>query len=155
MRNRMKKDLVYNYFSDDDFLRISNKIGEMEKITSGEIRVSIKEKLSLLKSKKDLRQLAEEEFFKLGMDKTRDKTGILIYIVLEKKKFFILADSGINEKVDPSTWENVKDEMLQFFLKGDFAKGVITGIEKVGNILSKHFPIKSDDTNELSNKVVL
>ena len=40
----MKKDLVYNYFSDDDFLRISNKIGEMEKITSGEIRVSIKEK---------------------------------------------------------------------------------------------------------------
>lgn len=151
----MQKDLVYNYFSDDDFLRISNKISEMEKITSGEIRVSVKEKIPFLKSKKDLRQLAEEEFFKLGMDKTRDKTGILIYVILEKKKFYILADSGINEKVDPSTWENVKNDMLQLFLKGDFSKGILLGIEKVGEILSKHFPIKADDTNELSNKVIL
>ena len=151
----MKKDLVYNYFSDDDFLRISNKISEMEKITSGEIRVSIKEKVPFLKSQKELKELAEQEFFKLAMDKTRDKTGILIYIILEKKKFFILADSGINEKVDPSTWEKVKEEMLNYFVKGEFCKGVIIGIEKVGKILSDHFPIKSDDTNELSNKVIL
>lgn len=151
----MQKDLVYNYFSDDDFLRISNKISEMEKITSGEIRVSVKEKIPFLKLNKDLRQLAEEEFFKLGMDKTRDKTGILIYVILEKKKFYILADSGINEKVDPSTWENVKNDMLQLFLKGDFSKGILLGIKKVGEILSKHFPIKADDTNELSNKVIL
>lgn len=151
----MQKDLVYNYFSDDDFLRISNQISEMEKITSGEIRVSVKEKIPFLKLNKDLRQLAEEEFFKLEMDKTRDKTGILIYVILEKKKFYILADSGINEKVDPSTWENVKNDMLQLFLKGDFSKGILLGIKKVGEILSKHFPIKADDTNELSNKVIL
>lgn len=151
----MKKDLVYNYFSDDDFLRISNKIAEMERITSGEIRVSVKESPHFLKKNKDIKELAQEEFFNLGMDKTRDKTGILIYILLEKKKFFVLADSGINEKVDPSTWENVKEEMLQQFLKGNFSNGVTTGIERVGNILSEHFPIKSDDTNELSNKVIL
>ena len=32
----MHSELLYNFFSDDDFLRISNKIKEMEKITAGE-----------------------------------------------------------------------------------------------------------------------
>ena len=35
-------DLIYHFFSDDDFLRISNAIKETELKTSGEIRVSLK-----------------------------------------------------------------------------------------------------------------
>ena len=150
----MEEKIIYNYFSDDDFLRISKKIKEMEKITSGEIRVSLKESKPKF-SKKSTQQLAEEEFYKLGMHETRDKTGIIIYVLLKEQKFYILADSGINEKVEQSTWDKVRDEMQTFFKNGNFGKGVVIGVEKVGNILAEHFPIKSDDTNELSNKVVL
>ncbi|MBL1215502.1 MAG: TPM domain-containing protein [Ignavibacteriae bacterium] len=150
----MKESLVYNYFTDDEFLRISNKIKEAEKITSGELRVSIKEERPRF-NKKSVRELAEEEFYKLGMDKTRDKTGIIIYMLLNEHQFYILADSGINEKVEESTWDKVRDEMQLNFKNGEFGKGVVLGVEKVGNILAEHFPIKSDDTNELSNKVVL
>jgi uncharacterized membrane protein len=116
--------------------------------------VSIKEEKPKF-NKKSLRELAEEEFYKLGMDKTRDKTGIIIYMLLNENQFYILADSGINEKVEQSTWDQVRDEMQSSFKRGDFGKGVVLGVEKVGNILAEHFPIKSDDTNELSNKVVL
>ena len=150
----MLKRIIYNYLSDDDLFRISNKIKETEKTTSGEIRVSIKEKKPIL-STSSLDVLAKKEFYKLGVDKTRDKTGILIFILLEKKQFYILADKGINEIVPENTWDRIKEEMLRMFREGDFCKGIIHGIDEAGLLLTKHFPIKSDDTNELSNKVVL
>ncbi|PKL82816.1 MAG: hypothetical protein CVV24_08155 [Ignavibacteriae bacterium HGW-Ignavibacteriae-3] len=147
--------LIYNYFSDDDFLRISGKIKEMEKNTSGEIRISIKEKKNFSERKIDMRALAEMEFHKLNMHNTRDKTGILLFLLLGEKKFYILADSGIDQKVGQSVWDNVRDEIQNHFQNGKFGDGLIWGIERVGEILSAHFPIKSDDTNELSNEIVL
>lgn len=149
----MQKRLIYNYLSDDELLRISNKIKEAEKATAGEICISIKEKRSFLKS--SIYELAKKEFYKLGVAKTRDKTGILIFILLEKKQFYILADEGINKIVPENTWDGIKDEMQRMFKEGNFCKGVIHGIDEIGSLLSKHFPIKPDDTNELSNKVVL
>jgi hypothetical protein len=35
----MQEQLIYNFFDDDEFLRISDKIKEIEKKTAGEIRV--------------------------------------------------------------------------------------------------------------------
>jgi uncharacterized membrane protein len=149
----MKRKLIYNFLSDDDLLRISNKITEAEKTTSGEIRVVIKEKKPLLKSFKPVNELAKEEFFRTGMDKTRDKTGILLFVMLKERSFYILADSGINEKVSQTVWDAIRNEMQQHFQSGNFSKGLQLGIAKVGEVLAAHFPIKSDDTNELSNRV--
>lgn len=151
----MPNQLLYHFFDDDDFLIISEKIKEMEKITSGEIRIAVKESAHYFKRKKGIKELAREEFHNLKMDETRDKTGILIYILLASRKFFIAADSGINSKVEQETWDKVRDEMESQFKHGHFLEGVVSAIERVGTILSEYFPIKSDDKNELSNKVVL
>jgi uncharacterized membrane protein len=147
--------LVYQYFSDDDFLRISNKIKENEKNTSGEIRIAIKDHKHFLDRKKDIRLLAEKEFYKLNMHQTRDNTGILLYLLLEEKQFYILADKGIHQKVGDDTWLKVRDEIQSHFKEGNFCRGILWGIDRVGKILAEHFPIKSDDTNELSNEVVI
>lgn len=147
--------LIYNFFSDDDFLRISNKIKEMEKNTSGEIRIAVKEKKHFLDFKKNIRQLAEKEFHKLNMHNTRDKTGILLYLLLNERQFYILADQGIHEKVGDETWHKVRDEIQKHFQNGNFSEGLIWGIGRVGKILSEHFPIKAGDTNELSNEIVI
>ncbi|MFA3784078.1 TPM domain-containing protein [Melioribacteraceae bacterium 4301-Me] len=151
----MHSDLIYHFFSDDDFLRISNKIKEMEKLSSGEIKVSIKEKKPLLHKRKSIKELAEKEFVHLNMHATRDKTGILLYLLLSERQFYILADEGINAKVPNNTWEEIRDDIQHKFRNGDFTKGLLSGIERVGKILSEHFPLKPDDTNELSNKVEL
>ena len=151
----MEDRLIYHFVNDDELLRISNKIKEMEKTTAGEICVSIKEKRSLLEKRKSLREMAEKEFFKLGVANTRDKTGILIFLLLEDRKFYILADSGINAKVTQETWDKIKDEIQKKFARGEFCKGLIFGVEEVGKILSTHFPIKADDTNELSNRITV
>ncbi len=149
------KSLIYNFFTDDDFLRFSHKIKEAEKNTSGEIRICIKEFRKFYEKKKDLRALAEKEFYRLNMHNTRDKTGILLYLLLGERKFYILADEGINSKVESGIWEKLRDEIQLKFMEGKFSEGIIYCIEKVGEILSQHFPIKKDDSNELSNKVII
>lgn len=151
----MNDRLIYQFFSDDDFLRFSQKIKEAEKSTSGEIRISIRERRSFFNRRKEIRNLAEEEFHKLNMHRTRDKTGILLFLLLAERQFYILADEGINTKVEQKTWDNVRDEIQSEFKDGNFGKGLILGIERVGKVLSEHFPIKPDDTNELSNKIVI
>jgi uncharacterized membrane protein len=151
----MKERLLYHFFSDDDFLRISKKITEAEKTTSGEIRVGVCEKKKFADRKKDIRKLAEQEFYRLNMHITRDKTGILLFLLLSERQFYILADEGINSKVSQNTWDGVRDEILSKFREGQYTKGITAGVEKVGKILTEFFPIKADDTNELSNKIVI
>jgi uncharacterized membrane protein len=151
----MNKDLIYSYFSDDDFLLISDKIKEMEKQTSGEIRLSMHSSELKGKETPEIRTLAETEFHRLNMHKTRDKTGILIYLNLHLRQFYILADSGINEKVEQNRWDSIRDEIQKAFMNGKYINGILKGIENVGKILAEHFPVKSDDTDEISNDVIL
>jgi uncharacterized membrane protein len=149
------KQLIYQFVNDDELLRITNKIREYEKLTAGEICVSIKEKKSFLQKRKTVGDLAKQEFARLGIGKTRDKTGILIYIILEERQFYILADSAINNKVTENTWHKIKDGMQEYFKKGLFAKGILHGVEETGKVLAEHFPVKPDDTNEIPDRVII
>jgi uncharacterized membrane protein len=74
-------------------------------------------------------------------------------LLLKEKQFQIVADEGINNIVGQSTWDKIRDEMQLYFIRGNFTEGILSGIEKMGDVLAAHFPIKSDDKNELSNKV--
>ncbi len=147
--------VIYHFFDDDEFLRISNAIKEAELSTSGEIRVSLREKRKFSERNTLIKNLAEKEFYRLNMHQTRDRTGILMLFILEDRQFYILADEGINKLVGETAWQGIATKMQDDFSHGYFAEGIINGIIKIGEILSEHFPIKPDDVNELTNKVVL
>ena len=147
--------LVYKYFNDDDFLRISDRIEKAEKSTSGEIRVAVRSKKHFLDRKKEIRQLAEQEFFKLGMYRTIGRTGVLLFLLLKEKQFYILADSGIHHKVGDETWNRIRDEIQHRFKNGRFCEGILWGIDHVGEVLTRHFPSNGDKSNEISNEVVI
>ncbi|CUS96084.1 TLP18.3, Psb32 and MOLO-1 founding protein of phosphatase [Candidatus Kryptobacter tengchongensis] len=144
---------VRDIFSRDDLRKISDKISEIEKNTSGEIRVSIREKRSLMEKKLSIFDMALREFYRLGMDKTKDGTGVLVYILLSEKKLQIVADKGINDKVENETWQKIADKIAEKFKQGKYLDGIIDGLDEIGKILSQNFPIKPDDRNELSNEV--
>ena len=149
------KQLIYHFVNDDELLRITNKIREYEKLTAGEICVSIKEHKTFFQKRRSVGELAKHEFARLGIGKTRDKTGVLIYILLEERQFYILADSAINNKVKENTWHKIKDGMQDFFMKGMFAKGILHGVEETGKVLAEHFPVRPDDINEIPDRVVI
>lgn len=149
----MSKRIIYNYLTDDELLRISNTIKEVEKKTSAEILVTIKEKRKLFERKKSLRQLAEIEFLKSGITDTKERTGVLIFILLSDKQFYIIADKKISEKIEQKIFDEIANQMSNTFRSGNFSKGIINSIITLSDILSKHFPILPYDTNEISNRV--
>ncbi len=94
-------------------------------------------------------------FYEKGLYKTRDQTGVLFFISLFERKVWILADRGIYEKIPP---ENLQEYArgVAVGIRSGHATGVLcTEIRNVGKILAHHFPIKDDDTNELSNEVII
>lgn len=147
------KHSIDHYLSKEDLLQVSDTISNCELKTSGEICISIKEKTPFLLKNKSVKELAIKEFFRMNIDKTRDHTGILIFLQLDKKQFFILADKGINEKVPQSKWDSISTEIQSIFKNGNFKDGLIFGIKEISEVLAEHFPRKSDDSNELSNNI--
>lgn len=97
---------------------------------------------------------AMTSFFIHGLNNTRDKTGILIYISVYEKRVRILADSGINAKVDPGTWDAVVAKLSQGIKEGRQVDAICEAVKRCGALVSEKFPIKSDNTNELPNLIV-
>lgn len=100
-----------------------------------------------------VREGAVRAFYEKGLYRTRDETGILIYISLRERRVWILGDRGINEKIPAGFWDILSEEISSGIREGR-AGGVITSvIEKCGAELARHFPRKADDTDELDNRV--
>ena len=146
-------NLVKNFLSKQDLKEIADAIGAQEKRTSGEIRVALRQRRSRKEKSMTVEQLARREFVHLGMMKTKERTGILIFILLEAREFFILADEHINQKVDPDTWRAIAQTMAGAFAKKEFRQGLLDAVRSVADHLARHFPIRPGDTNELSNAV--
>ena len=102
----------------------------------------------------EVHQRAVQAFFNNNLHTTRDRTGILIMASLMEHRVEILADSGINEKVPPRTWRKILNPMIKKIKQGNLTEGFCDAIESCGKVLTEHFPIKEDDTNELSNEVI-
>ncbi|NOR26982.1 MAG: TPM domain-containing protein [Lutibacter sp.] len=128
--------------------QIIEAIKVAEKNTSGEIRVHIEKS-----TEKPSMERALEVFYMLKMDATKLKNGVLFYIAVESKKFTIIGDEGINNKVPEYFWESEKELMQSHFLKGEFSKGIELAILEVGKKMKDFFPYQSNDTNELSNEI--
>ncbi len=139
---------MIEFFSKDEENRIIQTIREAEKKTSGEIRVHLERNYegSLLGS-------ASRIFYMLGMEQTKNRNGVLIFIVPDKKEFAIFGDRGINEKVPANFWEEVRNAMQSHFWKAMFAEGVCQGVRLAGEKLKEHFPGTKDDKNELPDEI--
>jgi uncharacterized membrane protein len=151
----MKNNFISEYLPDESLDKISAAIGDVEKKTSGEIRLCIKRKRGFLEKKFSPREIALKEFVKSGMNKTVDKTGVMIFILLEERMFEIIADEGINSKIPPSAWNVITNKMKTHFWDKNYLEGLISGINNIGEFLINEFPVKADDRDELSNEVII
>ncbi|MCX5876669.1 MAG: hypothetical protein NT087_10345 [Deltaproteobacteria bacterium] len=93
-------------------------------------------------------------FYEKKLHTTRDNTGVLFFISLLERKVWILADSGIYQKISKKTMMTHTTDIAVGIKQGQACNALCREIEAVGVILARHFPIKADDTNELSNEVI-
>lgn len=139
---------IHKYFTEENKLEITNAIRVAETNTSGEIRVHIEKHC-----KGDVLDRAAYIFEKLEMHKTELRNGVLFYLALEDRKFAILGDAGINQKVPEDFWETTKETVIGKLKEGLYAEGLANGIIMAGEQLKAHFPYQKDDVNELSDEI--
>lgn len=137
-----------SFFSKLDNDRIVAAIARAERKSSGEIRVHVTGR-----KPEDLEARARHRFELLGMTKTAERNGVLLYIAPAVRRFQILGDAGIHEKAGPDFWHEVASEMEEKFRRGEFTEGIVMGVEKVGEILARHFPRAKADRDELPNRI--
>jgi uncharacterized membrane protein len=137
-----------DFFTQEELDKIVEAIEKAELETSGEIRFHMESKC-----KGDALSRAIQVFKDLKMHKTELHNGTLIYLATEDKKFAIVGDRGINDKVPDNFWQDVKEEMAANFKKKEFVTGIANAILHVGEKLKEFFPYQSDDVNELKNDV--
>jgi len=137
-----------DFFSPDQQDEVKQAIMHAELDTSGEIRVHVETSCP-----GDVMDRSAFVFKKLKMHKTSQRNGVLFYLAVKNRKFAILGDAGIHAKVPETFWDDIKQEMLNFFRTERFTEGLAYGILQAGNQLKKHFPYKTDDVNELSDEI--
>ena len=129
--------------------RIEDAIRAAELRTSGEICVSVSRLFW-----GNVETAAKKAFERMGITRTRERNGVLFFVVPSRRKFVVLGDAGIHKKVGQEFWTSVVSVVTDKFRSGQFTEGLVKGIETVGEQLATHFPYDAAaDKNELSNNV--
>lgn len=127
---------------------IVKEIGEVESRMCGEIRVFVSRK-----EVKDAVAVAQKTFHHLGMEKTTERNGVLIYVAPRVRKFAVIGDRAIHEKCGDKFWKEVAYEMSLYFGRGEFTEGIIHGIRRAGKLMAEHFPRRSGGRNEQPDEI--
>jgi len=115
-------------------------------------------KLALVGNKRveeAVRERAVRAFFEKKLYRTREETGVLIFISTLEHKVWILGDRGINERIGQQLWETLAGELAGMIREDHAFEGVCAVIVKLGKALKEHFPRAADDTNELPDEVIV
>lgn len=99
-------------------------------------------------------RFALASFTEQGLHHTKDHTGILVLVSLLEHQVEILADRGINEKVEPGTWDQITNTLTTGIKTGNACDAFCKAIARCGEILAAHFPRQADDSDELPNQLV-
>ncbi len=137
------------FLTENEEQRIIDAINSAEQKTSGEIRIHIEHNCE-----GDPLEQAAQVFHDLGMDETKLKNGVLIYIATEDHRAAVYAGKGIHREVEDGFWDDVLQILINHFKKEEFELGIEEAIHKVGDKLEELFPYhQKGDLDELSNEI--
>ena len=97
---------------------------------------------------------AMHQFLAQGIHLTEHRTGVLIFASVAERYAEIVADSGINAKVQPDVWSKAVAAMISAIKEGRPGDGFVAAIELCGEQLARYFPPGALNPDELPNKVV-
>ena len=148
---------VRRIFTPSVLAAIEAAIKGSEATHSGQIRFVVEGALdgAPLFRNQSARERALDIFSRLRIWDTAHNNGVLIYLLLADRDVEIIADRGIDARVGAAGWEKICAEMESSFRAGNFAGGVIKGIQAVSRQLATHFPRHGGGKNELPDTPVV
>ncbi len=139
---------IEEWLTPAELASVRDAVQTAEKRTSGEIRVHLD--VAIMENVLDH---AAFVFDDLGMARTKDRNGVLIYVSIPGRKVAVIGDVAIHAKLGNGYWKGVLDLILVHFKQDRFGDGLCAGVERLGEQLREHFPYQRDDVNELSDDV--
>jgi len=122
-------------FSKSDLFDLTGILKHLEQVTSCEIVVRITSDRVMME------QAARAEYTQLGLNRSKDRTGLLLYINLFHRRFIYLAGDGIVEKLGEAWLQKYADMLEERFRKYQFGFGLHDVIARVGMDLKAYFPV--------------
>ena len=119
-----------------DQARIIDAIKAAERTTSGEIKVHVEGKCP----GGDPFKRAVALFERLGLTRTAERNGALIYVATRDRRFSLIGDVGIHGRVGTRHWHDVRDRMVERLRGGAPREAIVAAIEAIGAELAAHYP---------------
>ena len=123
-----------------DHDRVVEAIRRAESETSGQIRVLVARHRA-----SDPVAAAKRHFVRLGMERTRRRNSVLIFLAPRSRRFAVIGDQGVHEKCGDEFWRQLAAAMEEDFRRKDFTAGLVKGVERAGVLLAAHFPPEAHD----------
>jgi uncharacterized membrane protein len=139
---------VRRFMSEADLDAVTRAIALAEGGTSAEIRVHLDHACP-----GDAVARAIRVFERLGMHRTAERNGVLVYVAVTDRKLAVIGDEGIHVRVGEEYWRRLVDGMTRHFREERPRDGFLHSLAELGLALRRHFPRRPDDTNELGDRV--
>ena len=97
---------------------------------------------------------AVRQFLAHGIHTTKDRSGVLIFISLAERYAEVVADEGINSKVEQKVWDELVAGIVGHARRENLTEGFIEAIERAGAVLEEHFPPAKGQQNELDDRLI-
>jgi putative membrane protein len=97
---------------------------------------------------------ASEQFYAREMYKTKNGTGILLYVSVAERYVGFLGDAGIRARVKDAEWAPIIDAAISDLRRGHIREGYLAAIRGAKEILIRHFPEKRAPVNELTDHLI-
>jgi putative membrane protein len=101
-----------------------------------------------------VRRRAAVAFLDQEVFRTRDRTGILLFLSLFEHRVVLLADSGIHQKVEEERWEAITRRAAEGIRSGRPGAALVEAVKACGELLERHgVERQADDQDELGNEL--
>ena len=93
--------------------------------------------------------------FRLATEnRTRAKTGVLLYLSLAEHRAEIVADAAIHAKAPQEEWGEAMAALVAAMRDNRPGDGMAAAIERIGAVLARHFPHTGTDPNEMPDRLI-
>ncbi len=103
----------------------------------------------------ETRKAAQAWFYAKRLSRTRDRSGILVYVSLLEKRAWAMPDLGVTKGLGEEKWQelarSLQDAVRSKGVGPEAVEALARAIEAMGPDLEEALPRREDDVNELAD----
>ena len=83
---------------------------------------------------------AKHEFERARLHHHATRNAALILVARQARRFAVLGDLALHERVGDAFWRDVVDETQPYFARGAIDEGILHAVARIGGALREYFP---------------